>query len=99
MSDEAREELREKVARAIATAALQNRGYMGMADAAIAVVGERMAKVADELGCECEGCGHLCGNPETDMAIIKKAGGVSCCPERKMRPLGDAIRSLTQKEK
>ena len=64
------------------------------ADAAIAVVLERAARVADEMGYECEGCGHLCGNPQTDMAIIKKAGGLSCCPERKMRPLGSAIRAF-----
>lgn len=109
MTTEARKQLREEVARALyeaeggirwgAMEESDKNDFRNVADAAIAVVGERMAKVADELGCECEGCGHLCGNPETDMAIIKKAGGVSCCPERKMRPLGDAIRSLTQKEK
>ena len=70
-------------------------------DAAIALVrretlGEA-ARVADDLGYECEGCGHLCGNPETDIAIIEKAGGLSCCPERKIRPLGAAIRALGEK--
>lgn len=58
---------------------------------------EEAATVADELGYECEGCGHLCGNPETDMKIIQKAGGLSCCPERKMRPLGAAIRAMKGK--
>ena len=53
---------------------------------------EEAASVADDLGYECEGCGHLCGNQETDMKIIIAAGGLACCPERKMRPLGNAIR-------
>lgn len=68
--------------------------YGHMADAAIAVALEEAAREADNLGYECEGCGHLCGNPETDMKIIIAAGGLSCCPERKMRPLGAAIRAM-----
>lgn len=94
--------LRERVARAIEeslygterigrTDTLQ---YGLEADAAIAIVLEEAAKAGDELGCECEGCGHLCGDPMIDMEIIRKAGGVSCCPERKMRPIGSAIRAL-----
>lgn len=69
-------------------------GYLTSADAAIAIALEEAAKAGDELGCECEGCGHLCGDPMIDMEIIRKAGGVSCCPERKMRPIGSAIRAL-----
>lgn len=49
---------------------------------------------ADKLGYHCIGCGHLCGNPEKDLAMIRKAGGLSCCPERKMEPLSAAIRAL-----
>lgn len=103
-------DLRMKVARAIARlyfpeASIDDawKDYIEDADAAISIirpaVREEAAKVADDLGYECEGCGHLCGNPETDLAIIQKAGGISCCPERKMRPLGTAIRSLAKEGK
>jgi hypothetical protein len=69
-------------------------GCVAEASAALDLALEGAALVADNLGYECEGCGHLCGDQEADMKIIRKAGGVSCCPERKMRPLGDAIRAL-----
>lgn len=42
-------------------------------------------------GFVCDGCGHLCRDPEKDLEWIRKAGGISCCPERKMRPLSEAI--------
>lgn len=49
---------------------------------------------ADDLGYTCTGCGHLCGNPDKDIDMIQRAGGISCCPERKMVPLSQAIRAL-----
>jgi len=49
--------------------------------------------VADELGHHCVGCGHLCGNPERDLKIIKMAGGVSCCPEREIEPLSETLKA------
>ena len=51
---------------------------------------------ADKLGYHCIGCGHLCGNPEKDLAMIRKAGGRSCCPEREMEPLSKPILALTE---
>jgi hypothetical protein len=55
---------------------------------------ESAAEKADELGCYCTGCGHICGDPERDLRILQRAGAVSCCPERKMEPLSLFIRSL-----
>ena len=55
---------------------------------------ERAAEKADELGCYCTGCGHICGDPERDLHILQRAGAVSCCPERKMEPLSLFIHSL-----
>lgn len=49
---------------------------------------------ADKLGYHCVGCGHLCGDPDKDLALLRKAGALSCCPERKMEPLSEAIRAL-----
>ena len=51
---------------------------------------------ADNLGYHCIGCGHLCGNPEKDLAMIRKAGGRSCCPEREMEPLSKPILALIE---
>ncbi|MFG6524441.1 hypothetical protein [Sulfitobacter sp. M23508] len=51
---------------------------------------------ADKLGYHCIGCGHLCGNPEKDLAMIRKAGGRSCCPEREMEPLSKPILALIE---
>jgi hypothetical protein len=59
------------------------------ADARVASV----LAAADELGWHCTGCGHICGDPEKDLNILKKAGAIACCPERKMEPLSAAIRA------
>lgn len=55
---------------------------------------EEALEAADKLGFHCIGCGRLCGDPEKDLKWIRKAGGVSCCPEREMKPLSEAIRAL-----
>lgn len=34
---------------------------------------------------ECAGCGRQCENPDADLATIKAGGGISCCPDRKMK--------------
>jgi len=62
-----------------------------------AAVREKVASVADTLGYCCSGCGHLCGNPIRDLKMIHDAGGISCCPERDMRPLSTAILALIGK--
>ena len=62
-------------------------------DRALAAERERLFSAADNLGYECENCGHLCGNPDKDLATLRKAGALSCCPERKMRPLSAAFRA------
>ncbi|MDR9428826.1 MAG: hypothetical protein RI553_12055 [Salibaculum sp.] len=49
---------------------------------------------ADKLGHHCIGCGHLCGDPEKDLRMLRKLGAKACCPERKMEPLSAAILSL-----
>lgn len=36
---------------------------------------------------ECTGCGRVTRNPDADLALLRKAGGISCCPERHMVPL------------
>jgi len=36
---------------------------------------------------KCDGCDRLCRYPEDDIIDLRNAGHVSCCPERKMRPL------------
>lgn len=36
---------------------------------------------------KCDGCGHLTNDMVADIKSIKDAGGLSCCPERKMQPL------------
>lgn len=36
---------------------------------------------------KCDGCGHLTNDMVADIKSIKDAGGLSCCPERKMLPL------------
>lgn len=51
----------------------------------------RVKQALDGLGYECVGCGHLCGDPEKDLALLKKAGAISCCPERKMRALSESL--------
>ena len=48
-------------------------------------------EAADALGYTCTGCGHLCGDPDKDMKTLQRAGSISCCPERKMVPLSQAI--------
>ena len=53
----------------------------------------RAANNADKLGYHCIGCGHICGDPKKDMRILRKAGARSCCPEREMEPLSEAIRA------
>lgn len=58
----------------------------------------RAAKNADKLGYHCIGCGRIFGDPEKDMRILRKAGARSCCPERKMEPLSDALEALAQKD-
>ena len=64
------------------------------AAAAQALILERAAEKMDAAGHECLGCGHLCGDPDKDLALLQKAGARACCPERKMVPLGDTIRAL-----
>ena len=59
---------------------------------------EEIASVADQLGWHCIGCGHICGDPEKDLRILKKAGALACCPEREMEPLSKAILALIEKE-
>lgn len=34
---------------------------------------------------ECDGCGTLSYRPDVDLERIRARGGLSCCPERKMR--------------
>jgi len=67
-------------------------------DAMLAEADARVAAVleaADKLGWHCIGCGHICGDPDRDLHILRKAGARACCPEREMEPLSDAIRALT----
>jgi len=64
-------------------------------EAAFRVGLEMAAKEAADAGYECSGCGHMCGDPDKDLAIILRAGALSCCPERKMVPFGTTILSLT----
>ncbi|WP_411975959.1 hypothetical protein [Sulfitobacter faviae] len=55
---------------------------------------EVVSAAADQIGYHCVGCGHICGNPEKDLEILRKAGARSCCPEREIEPLSAAIYSL-----
>lgn len=58
-----------------------------------AVLRETLIEV-DKLGNHCVGCGHMCGDPEKDLAMIRKAGGISCCPERKMEPISTTLAAM-----
>ena len=55
---------------------------------------EAAKDAADTLGYHCVGCGHMCGDPTKDMDLLRKAGALSCCPERKMEPLSETIGAL-----
>lgn len=35
----------------------------------------------------CEGCGNVTEDDARDLAWIRRHGGISCCPERKMVPI------------
>lgn len=35
----------------------------------------------------CEGCGNVTDDDQRDLAWIRRHGGISCCPERKMVPI------------
>lgn len=37
----------------------------------------------------CEGCDRETTDPEADLKSLKDAGKISCCPERKMKPIVD----------
>ena len=52
------------------------------------------AGAADKIGSHCISCGHVCGDPENDLAILRKAGASSCCPEREIESLSAAIPAL-----
>lgn len=60
---------------------------------------DEAANRADELGHHCIGCGHLCVDPEKDLEFIRKSGARSCCPEREIEPLSEAIRALQPQQK
>lgn len=51
----------------------------------------------DPIGYRCTGCGRLTRDPSADLSSIRAAGGVSCCPERKMVGLSDRIEELEAK--
>lgn len=53
-----------------------------------------VSAAVDALGYVCDGCGHLCGNPLKDLAMIVRSGGLSCCPERQMVPLSKRLAAL-----
>lgn len=48
---------------------------------------ERLRGDAEPAGktYQCSGCGRTTDNPHRDLSFIRKAGGVSCCPERDMK--------------
>lgn len=33
---------------------------------------------------ECTGCGLITNSPQSYMELVKKGGGISCCPERRI---------------
>ena len=35
----------------------------------------------------CDGCGRLAKDPDADLATMRAAGAVSCCPERHVQAL------------
>lgn len=63
------------------------------ADIHIALIAE-IKVVADKIGNHCVSCGHVCGDPDADLQIIKKGGGISCCPERKIEPLSETLMAM-----
>ncbi|ABS68825.1 hypothetical protein Xaut_3597 [Xanthobacter versatilis] len=42
-------------------------------------------KVDGREAWECDGCGKLSYRPDVDLERIRARGGLSCCPERKLR--------------
>jgi len=59
---------------------------------------KKAAAASDKLGHHCIGCGHLCGDPDKDLSLLRKGGARSCCPEREMEPLSKAILALIEKD-
>lgn len=45
------------------------------------------APLRQPVGFVCDGCGRQAPDPEEDLAAIRAAGGLSCCPERDVRPI------------
>lgn len=36
---------------------------------------------------ECAGCGRVTLDPDKDLALLRRAGAISCCPDRNMAPM------------
>lgn len=38
----------------------------------------------------CDGYDRVCASPDEDLAALRECGFMSCCPDRKMIPVGGA---------
>lgn len=55
---------------------------------------EAIFAVVDDIGYHCISCGHVCGDPQADLKILRKAGAKACCPEREMEPLSATLTAM-----
>lgn len=51
-------------------------------------------KLPDEVIYECTGCGRVTKEPQEDLELLKRAGHITCCPERKMVPAAPKVKPL-----